>query len=122
MIYAIMLRLAPEATTHLGRPGVMEAVGEAAREGRTPSVEGLTALGQPEPFARLLVQRLSYLLRLREAGILRAAGPFADLKEGMYLCNAMDEREARRILEEDPFHRAGLIEADFAVRRWHDAL
>ena len=118
MIYAIFLRLAPEATTHLGRPGVMDAVGEAGRGGQTPTVEALMALGQPEPFARLFVQRLSYLLRLREAGIVRGAGPFADLKDGMYLCNVMDEREARRILEEDPFYRAGLIQHDFAVRRW----
>ena len=122
MIYAIFLRLAPEATTHLGRPGVMDAVGEAARGGQIPAVEALMALGQPEPFARLFVQRLGYLLRLREAGILRGAGPFEYLKEGMYLCNVMDEREARRILEEDPFYRAGHIEPDFTVRRWLAAI
>jgi len=40
----------------------------------------------------------------------------------MYLCNVTDEREARRILEEDPFYRAGLIEPDFTVRRWLAAL
>jgi uncharacterized protein YciI len=122
MVYALFLRLAPEATKHLSRPGVMEAVGEAARGGQPPPVQDLVALGQPEPFARLFVQRLGYLLRLREAGILRGAGPFADLKEGMYLCHVMDEREARRLLEEDPFYRAGLIEPDFAVRPWLAAL
>ncbi|HEY7678337.1 MAG TPA: YciI family protein [Candidatus Methylomirabilis sp.] len=122
MLCVIFLRLAPAATTNLSRPGVMDAVAEAAREGRAPSLADLTALGQPEEFARLFVERLAYLLRLREAGILRGAGPFADLKDGMYLCNVPDEREAHRIMEEDPFVRAGLIEPAYAVRPWLAAL
>lgn len=122
MTYAIFLRLAPAATANLSRPGVMDAVMQAARGGRAPAVADLTALGQPEEFARLFVERLQYLLRLRGAGILRGAGPFADLKEGMYLCHAPDEREARRILEEDPFYRAGLIEPEFVLRPWLAAL
>ena len=122
MMSAVFLRLAPEATAQLSRPGVMEAIAAAARAGQAPSTQDLMALGHPEPFARLLVQRLGYLLRLREAGILRGAGPFAGCQDGMYLCNVSDERDARRILEEDPFYRAGLIEPDFVVRRWHAAL
>ncbi|HYB72473.1 MAG TPA: YciI family protein [Candidatus Sulfotelmatobacter sp.] len=118
MLCAIFLRLAPAATANLSRPGVMDAVAEAARGGSAPSVAALTALGQPEEFARLFVERLAYLLRLREAGILRGAGPFADLKDGMYLCNVPDEREAHRIMEADPFLRTGLIEPDYAIRRW----
>jgi uncharacterized protein YciI len=122
MICAIFLRLAPEATAHLSRPGVMEAIAAGARAGQPPSLHDLVALGHPEPFARLLVQRLAYLLRLREAGILRGAGPFADLKDGMYLCNVSDERDAHRILEEDPFYRAGLIDRDVVVRQWYAAI
>ncbi len=118
MTYAIFLRLAPAVTTNASRPGVMDAVAEAARQGRAPTVEALAALGLPEAFARLFVERLGYLLRLREAGILRAAGPFADLKEGMYVCNVPHEREARRIVEEDPFYRQGLIQPEFTVRPW----
>jgi uncharacterized protein YciI len=49
---------------------------------------------------------------------LRAAGPFEGLQEGMYLCNATNEREARRVLEEDPLYKAGFIEKEFTVRRW----
>ena len=122
MIYAIFLRLAPAATANLARPGVMEAVAEAACGGQPPPLKDLMALGQPEDFARLFVQRLGYLMRLRQAGIVRGAGPFADLKEGMYLCNVPDEHETHRILEEDPFFKAGLIEADFTVRRWLAAI
>ena len=80
------------------------------------------ALGQTEKFARAFVERLGYLLRLRQAGILREAGPFEDLKEGMYLCNATDEHEARQVLEQDPLYRAGFIESEFTLRRWHVAI
>src|SRR5881628_3218338 len=106
-LYAIFLKLAPAATAQVALPGVIDAVTQAARAGHAPAIQELVALGQTEVFARVFIERLGYLLRLREAGILRAAGPFADLKEGMYLCSAMDEREARRVLEEDPLYRAG---------------
>ena len=121
-LYAIFLKLAPAATAQIALPGVIDAVTRAARAGHAPAVQELVALGQTEAFARVFVERLGYLLRLREAGILRAAGPFADLKEAMYLCTATDEREARRVLEEDPLYRAGFIEREFTLRRWLAAL
>lgn len=122
MTYVIFLSLAPAATAQLARPGVMDTVMEAMRGGQPPAVERLTALGIGPDFAGLFVQRLQYLLTLREAGILRGAGPFADLKDGMYLCSVPEERDARRILEEDPFYRAGFIEGSFSVRPWLAAL
>ncbi len=106
----------------LARPGVVGAVADAAQAGHAPAIQKLVALGQTEKFAQLFVERLGYLLRLRQAGILREAGPFENLKEGMYLCNATDEREARRVLEQDPLYRAGFIESEFTVRRWHIAI
>ena len=121
-VYAIILKLSPEFTAQIALPGVVGVVGDAAQAGHAPTVQQLVALGQTEKFARLFVERLGYLLRLRQAGILREAGPFADLKEGMYLCNVMDEREARRVLEQDPLYRAGFIESEFTVRRWHIAI
>ena len=121
-LYVIFLKLAPEATEQIARPGVIDAVTQAARAGHAPAVQELVTLGQTEAFARVFIERLGYLLRLREAGILRAAGPFAELKDGMYLCNAMNEPEARGVLEEDPLYRAGLIEREFTVSRWLAAL
>jgi uncharacterized protein YciI len=121
-IYVIILKLSPEFTAQLGRPGVVNAVADAAKEGHAPSVQQLMALGQTEHFARVFVERLGYLVRLKQAGILRAAGPFEDLKEGIYICNAADEREARRIMEEDPLYRAGFIEHEYSVRRWLAAI
>jgi uncharacterized protein YciI len=117
-VYAIIVKLLPEFSAQLAYPGVVDAVADAARAGHPPSVQQLVALGQTERFAQAFVERLGYLLRLRQASVLRAAGPFEDLKEGMYLCNAADEREARRVLEEDPLYKAGFIEHEFTVRRW----
>ena len=117
-VYAIILRLSSEFTAQIARPGVGAAVLKAASAGRAPTVRELTTLGQTEEFARVFSERLAYLVRLQQAGILRAAGPFEGLKEGMYLCNAADEREARRVLEEDPLYKAGFIENEFTVRRW----
>lgn len=121
-VYAIILRLAPEFTTQLGFPGVVDAVASAAQAGRAPTVEQLVALGQTDAFARAFTERLGYLIRLREAGVLRAAGPFEGLREGMYLCNAPDEDSARRVLEEDPLYRAGFIEREYTLHRWHVAI
>lgn len=117
-VYAIVLTLSPEFTAQISCSGVVDAVADAAGAGHPPAVQELVALGQTEKFAHAFVERLDYLLRLRQAGILRAAGPFEDLMEGMYLCNATDEGEARRVLEEDPLYRAGFIEREFTVRRW----
>ena len=121
-VYAILLKLSPEFTAEISLPGVLGAVADAARDGRPPTIQTLVALGQTEKFARAFVERLGYLLRLRQAGILREAGPFEDLKEGMYLCNATDEHEARQVLEQDPLYRAGFIESEFTLRRWHVAI
>jgi uncharacterized protein YciI len=120
--YVIFLRLAPAFAANLARPGVMDAVTGAAREGRPPAAETLAGLGLPMDFVHLFIERLGYLLRLREAGVLRAAGPFADLQEGIYVCNAIDEQAAGRVLQDDPLYKAGFIEHDFVVRRWHAVL
>jgi uncharacterized protein YciI len=118
LVYAIILKLSPEFTRQLGYPGVLDAVADAAKRGQPPSISDLTALGQSQSFANAFVERLGYLLRLREAGTVRAAGPFEGLREGMYLCNAADEAAARRVIEEDPLYQAGFIEREYTVRRW----
>jgi uncharacterized protein YciI len=117
-VYAIILKLSPEFTAQIARPGVRGAVAKAAGAGHAPTVRELVSLGQTEEFARLFSERLGYLVGLQQAGVLRAAGPFEGLKEGMYLCNATNEREARRVLEEDPLYKAGFIENEFTVRQW----
>jgi uncharacterized protein YciI len=121
-VYAIILELSPEFTKQLRHPGVFDAVATAADAGRAPTVQELVALGQTEAFAEAFSERLAYLVRLREAGVLRAAGPFEGLTEGMYLCNADDEAAARRVLEEDPLYQAGFIEREYSIRRWHVAI
>ena len=120
--FVIFLRLTPAFTANLARSGVMDAVASGAGDGRAPDIETLTALGVDEDFARRFVERLGYLLRLRERGVLISAGPFADLTEGIYVCRAVGEAAARRVLEDDPLYRAGFIEHEFVVRRWLAAI
>jgi len=117
-LYAIILTLSQRFSEQLARPGVVEAIAMAASEGHAPAVPALVALGQSPDFATRFVERLAYLIRLREAGTLRAAGPFAGMKEGMYLVHAADEAAARRVLEEDPLYQAGFIEPAYTVQRW----
>jgi len=64
------------------------------------------------------VERLSYLVELKKSGTLQAAGPFSDLRAGLYLCTAEDEASARRIIEDDPLYRAGYIDAQYRLERW----
>lgn len=116
--YAIVLRLTPVFSRELARPGVVEAIAAAAGTGSAPAAETLIGLGQSPDFASLFVRRLQYLVDLKNAGILRAAGPFEGLRDGMYLCNAPDERTARRVIEEDPLYIAGLIARDYRIERW----
>src|SRR5262245_58876439 len=111
--YVIFLRLAPAFAENLTRPGVMDAVAEAAGSGRAPGPPPLTALGLPEEFVTLFVKRMNYLLALRQSGVLRSAGPFSNMSDGIYVCNVSDEQQARRILEEDPLYQAGFIERDY---------
>jgi uncharacterized protein YciI len=96
----------------------MEAIAVAARNGNAPSAETLMRLGQSSDFASLFVRRLQYLVDLKKAGVLRAAGPFAGLCDGMYLCTAPNEAAARRVIEEDPLYIAGLIARDYRIEHW----
>jgi uncharacterized protein YciI len=116
--FVIVLRLTPAFSRELSHTGVLEAVAAAAATGSAPDTVTLIALGQCPDFASVFVQRLQYLMDLKKAGILRAAGPFEGQREGMYLCTAPDEHAARRVIEEDPLYVAGLIEEDYRIERW----
>ena len=59
-IYAIILKLSPEFTAQIARPGVGGAVAKAVGAGRAPTVQELVNLGQTEEFARLFSERLGY--------------------------------------------------------------
>lgn len=117
-VYAITLTLSPRFRQQLGLPGVLEAIASAAAHGRAPHLEDLVALGQDADFASLFVERLGYLVALKASGVLKAAGPFEDLGDGMYLVTVSDEPAARRVMEQDPLYRAGLILPEYSLRRW----
>jgi len=84
----------------------MDAVTGAAREGRPPSAETLAALGLPIDFVHLFIERLGYLLKLRRPASC-ARRSLRRPQRGDLRRNVVDEREARRILEDDPLYQAG---------------
>ena len=59
-----------------------------------------------------LLNHGKYLQALMEKGQLQFAGAFLDDSGGLYLLNAADESEARRIAENDPGVRDQIIEAE----------
>jgi uncharacterized protein YciI len=59
-----------------------------------------------------LLSHGKYLHALMEKGKLQFAGAFLDDSGGLYLLNAADESEARRIAENDPGVLAQIIEAE----------
>ena len=69
---------------------------------------------------RHLPGHLDYLRRLRDAGILKAAGPFADRTGGIELLEAEYGESLRKLVEQDPFivHNLGTWE----LKPWEDIL
>jgi uncharacterized protein YciI len=59
-----------------------------------------------------------YLTGLREQGKLAAAGPFTDDSGALIIYEAESAEEARRLIESDPFHAAGVF-ASFELRPWN---
>lgn len=65
---------------------------------------------------RLLGEHKSHIAALRERGVVKAAGPFADGFGGMTVMSAASAEAALAIAKEDPAVRAGLF--DVAVHPW----
>ena len=73
-----------------------------------------------EEIEKHLPGHCEYLRRLRDAGILKAAGPFADKSGGIELLEADDFETLKRRVEQDPFiiHRLG----EWELKPWEDIL
>jgi len=59
----------------------------------------------------------AFLTRLREAGRLELAGPFADRSGGAWLLRAASLAEAEALAHEDPLYAAG--SSFVTVREWN---
>ncbi|BDG59230.1 YciI family protein [Caldinitratiruptor microaerophilus] len=58
-----------------------------------------------------------YLSRVKAQGKLWASGPFTDGSGALIIYEAESEEEARRLLEDDPFHKSGVF-ASWELRPW----
>ncbi len=70
---------------------------------------------------KIFPKHIAYQLKLEKAGILFAAGPFTDAKgkptgAGMIVVRAKSMAEARRIADNDPFHKQGY--RSYRIQPW----
>jgi len=72
----------------------------------------------PEARARARPEHLAYMTRLHDAGKVLLAGPFEDGSGAMVIFHVSDEAEARRLVEEDPYTKAG-VSTDVRLRQWN---
>lgn len=66
-------------------------------------------------------QHREYLRSLLDQGKLHESGPFADDKGALIIYEAVNEAEARALVEADPYTVAGVI-AEVDLREWNRVL
>ncbi|MEJ5915306.1 YciI family protein [Pseudokineococcus sp. 1T1Z-3] len=71
----------------------------------------------PEQVAAVRPEHREYLRGLHAGGSLVMSGPWADGTGACLVYRVEDEREARALLEADPFSREGVVEV-VSVRAW----
>jgi uncharacterized protein len=62
-----------------------------------------------------------YLKSLQDQGHLYMSGPFTDDSGALIVYEADTEEEAKRLIENDPFHEAGIF-ASYAMKPWNRVL
>lgn len=74
--------------------------------------------GNPEKIAEVRPTHRHYLSQLKEAGKLWASGPFTDDSGALIIYEAESEEEAWRLIEQDPFHEAGVFQ-EIQLKPWN---
>lgn len=62
-----------------------------------------------------------YLSGLKSQGKLVMAGPFAEESGALIVYNAPTLEEAQRLIEDDPFHTAGVFES-YRIKVWNQVM
>jgi uncharacterized protein YciI len=73
--------------------------------------------GNAERIAEARPRHREYLTRLKEEGKLFASGPFEDDSGALIIYEADSEDDARRLVEADPFHEAGIFQS-YTMKPW----
>ena len=74
--------------------------------------------GNPEKIAEVRPTHRQYLSQLKETGKLWASGPFTDDSGALIIYEAESEEEAWRLIEQDPFHEAGVFQ-EIQLKPWN---
>ena len=73
-----------------------------------------------EGWGQHVAAHVAFLQRLVAAGQIRASGPLTGLgkRAGFIIMTVASVDEARKLIEQDPFHREGLID-DLTILEWN---
>ncbi|HUZ02384.1 MAG TPA: YciI family protein [Thermomicrobiaceae bacterium] len=74
--------------------------------------------GNQDRIAEVRPAHRAYLTQLKDQGKLWASGPFTDDSGALIVYEAADEDEVRRIIEDDPFRRAGVF-VSIDLKAWN---
>ena len=74
-----------------------------------------------EEMAELRPSHRAFNGALADRGLLLAAGPYVGTHDALIVVRADDEAGALRLLEDDPFHKAGFI-AERVSREWNPVI
>ncbi len=70
-----------------------------------------------EKISEIRPQHREYLGQLHQEGKIWASGPFTDDSGALIVYEVDTEQEARELIENDPFHEAGVF-ASYAIKPW----
>ncbi|HLT21081.1 MAG TPA: YciI family protein [Thermomicrobiales bacterium] len=74
--------------------------------------------GNRDAIAEVRPAHREYLGKLKEDGKLAASGPFTDDSGALIIYEADSEEEAVQLIENDPFHKAGVFKS-FTIKPWN---
>lgn len=74
-----------------------------------------------EKIADVRPQHREYLGKLRQDGKIWASGPFTDDSGALIIYEAESEEETKQLIENDPFHEAGIF-ASYAIKPWNQVM
>ena len=112
--YVIIADYEPKFRDDLARTFSMESV-----QGGSPPEENFAKL--PAHLRTVVKDHLSYLNKLRDNGILSAAGPCGDFQHAILVYEAASREEVTRLIEDDPYVK-GKVCARWEVFEWMPAI
>lgn len=115
MQYVIVSRFDPDKTATLQRDLPVEAfaaIDRATKDGQVLDLAQLTDLGVSGELAKVLVDHLSHLTKLRASGALVSGGPCEGFNHAINIFEAETDQQACELHDADPLAKYGFFAID----------